>query len=445
MNPDAIVRQSIQEREAFLEDQWAVFKTTVAGYGLARGANAIGFGKVTGSHMRGTNWPPNPNNSIVLDDPTRQQMTRILLASDRPILEVMDYIDELGSFFGAVQSGLEVSRRTAPDGDQELLSGRDAHAAATEALERLAGMRPLPPQIGDYLARAAVRRAERDNPQIAALSDEERIPFLRDRACVSLFLCMRVRPIATGQRHCGNPWSRWDATFRPQRKLSRTTGTDQKPRRTSEPGIAEEAAIRATGACGACPAFAPCGDRCLGTGRRSGAREQKLAPRCSRGRPSEPPHRHQRVAGLSWSSENVLGQGTQGRRCPALRSARLWRRRPRCSRPESRSGCASPSRRAVRRRPGLPTPMRMACTFSIEDVRPLHISRCNDPALVQGYYSLPVWEDAAAGPTSLNLGPLRSRRATPARRCSSTRTMLMLIPAGSPGTIECSSALQSTQ
>lgn len=186
LNPDAVVRQSLQEREAFLDDQWQVFKTTVVSYGVTKGLSATGFGKVAGSHMRGTNWPPDPNKSLVLYDPTTRQMTRVLLAPDRPILEIIDYTEEIGSFFDGIQNSLEVVRNTAPVGDQDLLSGRDAYTVASEGLERMTGMRPLPANVGDYLARAAVRRAERDNAQVAGLPDEERIPFLRDQACARL-------------------------------------------------------------------------------------------------------------------------------------------------------------------------------------------------------------------------------------------------------------------
>lgn len=181
-NVAAIGRQVEQTKEAFLEEQWRQFQADLVAKGLSAGAGRIGFGKVRDCFMRGTNWPPDPSKSLVLFDPTTRQAVRVILGPDRPVLDVIEFSDDLGDVLGSVLTGYDVMKSTTGTGAQPRTAS-EALEQVQQGLERLGEMRALPSTVGGYLATSLVRRAQRDNPQIATLSAEEQEEFVRGQAC----------------------------------------------------------------------------------------------------------------------------------------------------------------------------------------------------------------------------------------------------------------------
>jgi len=183
-NIQAVKRQQRQRKAAFLEEQWRQFQVNMLLKGLSAGASRIGMGKLRGTYMRGSNWPPDPSKSVALFDPKARQAVRILLESDRPILDVIKFSDDFGDALDIVLGGFSVLK-SATAGDQAQ-TGEEAYGVVTEGLERLEDLEPLPDTIGAFIAISMVKQAWIDNPQIEGLSSDEQADFLIDQACKQL-------------------------------------------------------------------------------------------------------------------------------------------------------------------------------------------------------------------------------------------------------------------
>jgi hypothetical protein len=182
-NPAAVWRQEEQRTEAFREDQKRQFRVGLLLKGLSMGAGTLGFGKVSGSYIRGTNWPPDPSKSVVIWDPKAAQWTRIMLQGDQPILKVTEFSDNLEDFLKVLNSSYGVATSATQSEDQEEMTGEEVYGAVKEALERIKDMEPLPDILAVFISESLKKQALADNPQIAGLSSEERDEFLTDQAC----------------------------------------------------------------------------------------------------------------------------------------------------------------------------------------------------------------------------------------------------------------------
>ncbi len=181
-NVVAIGRQVEQKKQAFIDEQWSVFQANVAIGIVSWGMGKIGFGKVTDTYTRGNNWPPGSN--VAVWNPLAGQGERIILGS-KPELIVAEFSDELADFMNAVLNGFDVARTvTAAEGD--IQSALDASTFVSEEIDEIKNVRPLPKDIGDYLAASMVKQIKRANPQIATEPIGDQAVFIRQQACQNL-------------------------------------------------------------------------------------------------------------------------------------------------------------------------------------------------------------------------------------------------------------------
>ncbi len=188
VNPVAIARQVDQTKAAFLEDEWNKFKAEtvigIAGYGASR----IGFGKVTGTYMKGESWPPRSN--FLTYDPLTQEKVRIILGN-RPKLTAVTFSDDiadLGGMIFEIFDGLRSGRKQ----DAQQMSAYEGWKFTTEHLQQLQGMRPLPKDLGAYIAISMARQGIQEGSHIT--EQDKREDFARNWACE------RLRKIAIEQQ-----------------------------------------------------------------------------------------------------------------------------------------------------------------------------------------------------------------------------------------------------
>ena len=180
VNMVAIGDQVEQTKEAFIEDQWSKFVAEkvigVMGWGLGR----IGFGKVTDTYMKGKNWPPGSN--FLTHNPVTDQNVRIILGG-RPDLTVTRLSDEI-SDFGKITLEIFDKMRSEAAKNGGSMSPYDAQKFISEQLEKIEGIRPLPSDIGVYIASSMIRQGIKEGGHI---SDEGELDeFARDWACQRL-------------------------------------------------------------------------------------------------------------------------------------------------------------------------------------------------------------------------------------------------------------------
>jgi len=187
VNIIAIGDQVEQTKETFIEDQWSKFVAEkvigVMGWGISR----IGFGKVTDTYMKGRNWPPRSN--FVTYNPVTDQNVRIILGG-RPELTVTRFSDEI-SDFGKITLEIFDKMRSEAARNGGLMSPYDAQKFISEQLENIEGIRPLPSDIGIYIASSMIRQGIKEGGHIG--DEKERDEFARDWAC------QRLTEMATGQ------------------------------------------------------------------------------------------------------------------------------------------------------------------------------------------------------------------------------------------------------
>jgi len=180
VNIIAIGDQVEQTKEAFIEDQWSKFVAEkiigAVGYGIGR----IGFGKVTDTYMKGKNWPPRSN--FVTYNPVTNQNVRIILGG-RPELNVTRFSDEI-SDFGKITLEIFDKMRSGAAKNGGLMSPYDAQKFISEQLEKINGIRPLPSDIGVYIASSMIRQGIKEGGHIG--DEEELDEFARDWACQKL-------------------------------------------------------------------------------------------------------------------------------------------------------------------------------------------------------------------------------------------------------------------
>jgi hypothetical protein len=182
-NPSAQVRQVEQSRAAFIEEGE---RKAAIDFGMRVLSSGVGgFGKVRGSYIRGTNWPPDPSKSVVLFDPTKAQAVRVMLDSDRPALQAIELADNLEDALSIVMSGYGVLDNAARTGDQPRTAG-STYEGVRQGLERMENLRPLPDTVGGYVAAALDRQVRAANRQIHGLPGEQQEAFVRDQACAQL-------------------------------------------------------------------------------------------------------------------------------------------------------------------------------------------------------------------------------------------------------------------
>lgn len=191
-NLQSVKRQQRQRKAAFLEEQWRQFQVNMLLKGLSAGASRIGMGKLQGTYARGSNWPPDPSKSVALFDPKARQAVRILLESDRPVLDVIKFSDDFGDALNIVLGGFSVLKSATADGQAQ--TGEEAYGVVTEGLERLEDLKPLPDTIGGFIAISMVKQAWIDNPQIEGRSSDEQTDFLIDQACKQLRGLVEAEP-----------------------------------------------------------------------------------------------------------------------------------------------------------------------------------------------------------------------------------------------------------
>jgi hypothetical protein len=181
-DPSAAVRQAEQARSAFIEEGQRKAMIEIGTRIVSSGVG--GFGKVQGSYMRGTNWPPTGAN-VTYWDPQAGQAVRVILGSDRPTLEIVEFKDNLEDAMSMVMGLFDVLKSTAGSG-QEPLTARGTYEGVREGLERLQGLDALPTTIGEYVGRTMERQISAENPQLASLTKEEQEAFVKERACERL-------------------------------------------------------------------------------------------------------------------------------------------------------------------------------------------------------------------------------------------------------------------
>lgn len=192
-NVAAIGRQVEQTKDSFLEEQWRQFTADLLLKGVSAGATRIGFGKLQDAYVRGTNWPPDPSKSAVIFDPKAKQAVRIMLEGDRPVLEVIQFSDDLADTLTVVLSGFSVMKgATGSEGQAE--TAGEAWGQVREGLERIQDLEPLPDSLGAFIAASLVKQTRADNPQIAGLSSSEQEDFLRDQTCKRLRELVEAEP-----------------------------------------------------------------------------------------------------------------------------------------------------------------------------------------------------------------------------------------------------------
>lgn len=180
-NVVAIGRQVEQKKSAFIESQYAIFQADMTIRAVTWGMGKVGFGKVTDSFMLGKNWPPGSNFSTW--NPQGGFTERIILGS-KPELVAAQFSDELADFFSAILTGFDVARTvSAPE---DIRQARDANTFVADELDKMGNMRPLPKDIGDYLASSLVKKIIKENQQMAGESDLTKAIFTRKQACTAL-------------------------------------------------------------------------------------------------------------------------------------------------------------------------------------------------------------------------------------------------------------------
>jgi hypothetical protein len=181
-DPSASVRQAEQARSAFIEEGQRKAMIDIGTRIVSSGVG--GFGKVQGSYMRGTNWPPTGAN-VAYWDPQAGQAVRVILGTDRPTLEIVEFKDNLEDAMSMVMGLFDVLKGTKGT-EQEPLTARDTYEGVREGLERLQDLDALPTTIGEYVGKAMERQIQVENPQIASLTKEERDAFAQELACARL-------------------------------------------------------------------------------------------------------------------------------------------------------------------------------------------------------------------------------------------------------------------
>ncbi len=181
-NVVAIGRQVEQKKQAFIDEQWSVFQANVAIGVVSWGMGKIGYGKVSDTYMRSKNWPPGSN--VAVWNPMAGQSERIILGS-KPELIMAEFSDELADFMNAILNGFDVARTvTAPEGD--IQSALEASTFVSAEIDEIKNARPLPKDIGEYLAASMVKQVKRANPQIATEPIGVQAVFIRQQACQNL-------------------------------------------------------------------------------------------------------------------------------------------------------------------------------------------------------------------------------------------------------------------
>lgn len=180
-NVSAIGRQVEQKKSAFIEEQWSVFVADTSISAVTWGLGKVGFGKVADNFMLGRNWPP--KSSVAVWNPLAGQTQRIILGS-KPELMAVEFSDELADFMSAILNGFDVARSASAPEDIRLAA--DANTFVMDELAKMGNLRPLPSEIGDYLASSIIKKIIRENPQLAGESDLTRAIFGRQQACTRL-------------------------------------------------------------------------------------------------------------------------------------------------------------------------------------------------------------------------------------------------------------------
>ena len=176
----AISRQAHQRKEAFLEHQWRKFLTSKAIDVGTWGLSKIGFGKVNDAYIRGKNWPAGSN--FVTFNPLSGQKERIILG--RPDLMVTQFGDDLSDFLTAILDGFDITSSAPPSTD--ILTAEQANTYVSDKLDQVRNVRPLPTEVGDYLAASIVKQIKRDFPQVAGEPLLEQAIFVHDHSCQRL-------------------------------------------------------------------------------------------------------------------------------------------------------------------------------------------------------------------------------------------------------------------
>jgi hypothetical protein len=176
----AISRQAYQRKEAFREHHWRKFLTSKAIDVTTWGLSKIGFGKVNDAYIRGKNWPAGSN--FLTFNPLTGQKERIILG--RPDLMVTQFGDDLSDFLTAILDGFDITSSAPPSTD--ILTAEQANTYVSEKLEQVRNVRPLPTEVGDYLAASIVKQIKRDFPQIAGEPLVEQAIFVHDHSCQRL-------------------------------------------------------------------------------------------------------------------------------------------------------------------------------------------------------------------------------------------------------------------
>ena len=206
-NVVAIGRQVEQRKQAFIDEQWSVFQANVAIGVVSWGMGMIGYGKVSDTYMRSKNWPPGSN--VAVWNPLAGQSERIILGS-KPELIMAEFSDELGDFMNAILNGFDVAR-TVTAGGGDIQSALDASTFVSAEIDEIKNARPLPKDIGDYLAASMVKQVRRANPQIATEPIGVQAVFIRQQACQNLKKMWQaeqrdlLRAEASATRPCRRP------------------------------------------------------------------------------------------------------------------------------------------------------------------------------------------------------------------------------------------------
>jgi len=235
-DPSAAVRHAEQARSAFIEEgqrkAMIDIGTRIASWGVG------GFGRVQGSYMRGTNWPPTGAN-VVYWDAQAGKAVRVILGTDRPALEIVEFKDNLEDALSMTMGLFDVLKGTAGSGE-DALTARETYEGLREGLERLQDLDALPTTIGGYVGRAMERQIQVENSQIASLTEEQREEFVQELACARLQALWQ----AESDRTRSESYAGALAWFGCPHPVRRTASTEQEtePEQTQPSVQAEEQA-----------------------------------------------------------------------------------------------------------------------------------------------------------------------------------------------------------
>jgi len=193
VNIIAIGDQVQQTKEAYIQDEWNKFVAEKVIGVMGWGFGSIGFGEVTDSYISGRNWPPRSN--FVTYNPVTDQNVRIILGG-RPELTVITFSDEIADF-GNMTLEIFDKIRSEQAKEGELMSAYDAQKFISAQLENLEDIRPLPSDIGKYIASSMIRKGKKEGAHIS--DQEERNKFARDWACKRLTELARAQSTSSSE------------------------------------------------------------------------------------------------------------------------------------------------------------------------------------------------------------------------------------------------------